>query len=65
MEWPTETHINNVAHNGEQDAPVYKYNGLLFRINPVGGYALYFHKGTWRESQRVTNNMVRTNGVMV
>jgi len=65
MNWPTETRIDLIAHNGEIDAPVYKYKSMLWRINPSGRYAMYLHKGTWRESQRMTNNMVRINGVMV
>lgn len=63
--WPDDTHITNVAMNGECDQPVYMINGLQYRINPVGGYALYHHKGTWRESQNITNNMVRSNGVLI
>lgn len=63
--WPTDDHISNVGHNGEQDAPIYEYNSMLWRMNPVGRYALYFHKGTWRESQQDTNEKVLADGVLL
>lgn len=64
-EWPEhETAIDNTGRNGECDAPIYHYNCLDWRINPVGLYALYLHKGAWRESQQTTNAVVRLNGVL-
>ena len=60
--WPSDDHINNVAHNGECDEPVYEMLGHLYRINPVNNYALVFTGKKWTESQRVTNEMVRLNG---
>lgn len=62
--WPDETAIDLTGINGECDAPIYKYNGLLWRMNPVGRYALYFHKGTWRESQQDTNEKVLAGGIL-
>ena len=65
LDWPGETAIDATARNGECSEPVYMLNGVQYRINPVTSYALYWHKGTWRESQNITNNMVRINGVLV
>ena len=62
MNWPTETHINNVAHNGEVDEPTYRIGDTLYRINPVGNYSLYWSGKKWQESQRMTNAAVRLNG---
>ena len=65
LEWPDETAIDRTGINGECTEPVYMLNGVQYRINPKGNYSLYWHKGTWRESQSITNNMVRINGVLV
>ena len=54
--WPTEQHINNVAHNGEPDAPVYELGGQLYRVNPVGVYALYWNGKKWQESASIKND---------
>lgn len=62
--WPTDDHINNVAHNGEPDAPTYKIGLTLYRINPVNNYALYWNGRKWIENQRVTNAAVRLNGTL-
>jgi len=58
--WPTETMIDLVAHNGEVDEPTHEISGVLYRVNPVGGYALYFAGRVrgWRESACVTNDML-------
>lgn len=61
-DWPDETMINLVAHNGECDEPVYEMLNHLYRINPVNNYALVFTGKKWTESQRITNEMVRLNG---
>lgn len=60
MNWPTETAIDQTGLNGEVDAPTYEISGTLYRINPTGGYALYFAgRGRgWRESACVTNEML-------
>ena len=62
MDWPTDDHINNVAHNGEVQEPTYLIDETLWRINPVGNYAFYWHKGSWRMSGYMTNAAVRLNG---
>ena len=33
-------------------------NGVRYKTNPNGLYALYFHKNEWRESATVTNQQV-------
>ena len=58
MNWPTETMIDLVAHNGEPDAPIYELGGQLYRVNPAGGYSLYWNGKKWGESQAVTNDML-------
>lgn len=60
--WPTENHINRVAHNGEVQEPTYKIGLTLYRINPVNNYALYWNGRKWSESQSMTNAAVRLNG---
>jgi len=63
-DWPTDDHINQVALNGEVDAPTYEISGVLYRVNPAGRYALYWHKGIWRQSMTTTNERVLTEGVL-
>ena len=58
--WPDDTHIINVAMNGECDQPVYEIGETLYRVNPVGGYALYWNGRKWGESAAVTNDMILT-----
>jgi hypothetical protein len=60
--WPTETAIDNTGLNGEVDAPTYSIGSVLYRVNPVGEYALYFGgRGRgWRESACVTNEMLNS-----
>ena len=60
--WPDETRIDATGLNGEADAPTYKIDETLWRINPVGDYAFYWHKGIWRVSGYMTNAAVRLNG---
>lgn len=62
--WPSETMIDLVAHNGEVQEPTYLIDETLWRINPVGNYALYWHKGIWRMSGYMTNAAVRLNGTL-
>lgn len=61
-QWPSETMIDLVAHNGEAQEPTYKIGLTLYRINPVGNYALYWNGKKWQESATVTNAAVRLNG---
>lgn len=65
LHWPEETHIDNVAHNGEVDAPVYRIGCTLYRINPAGTYALVWNGKKWMENQHLTNAAVRLNGEIV
>jgi len=60
--WPTDDHITNVALNGEVDEPTHEIGSVLYRVNPVGEYALYFGgRGRgWRESACVTNEMLNS-----
>lgn len=62
--WPTETAIDNTGMNGEVDTPTYRIGDTLYRINPVGSYALYWSGKKWQESQNVTNRTVMTAGVL-
>ena len=59
--WPTDDHITNVALNGEVEEPIYSIGDTLYRVNPVGRYALYWSSKAWRESATVTNDRL-TNG---
>lgn len=60
--WPeTETAIDLTGINGE--VPTIPYKGLECRVNPRGNYALYWHKGSWRESASITNDDILAEGV--
>jgi len=61
--WPTEQHIDNVAHNGEPDAPVYELGDQLYRVNPVGVYALYWTGKKWQESASIKNDWLIIKGL--
>lgn len=63
--WPeTETAIDLTGINGECAEPTYRIGNLLFRLNPVGRYALYWNGKSWRESAGVTNDRVLELGVL-
>jgi len=40
---------------------IYSIGDTLYRVNPVGRYALYWNGKAWRESATVTNDRL-TNG---
>ena len=64
--WPEHDDvITGVAHNGEVSEPVYRIGCTLYRINPVGTYALVWNGKKWMENQRLTNAAVRLNGDIV
>ena len=63
--WPDDAHINNVAHNGECDAPIYQLGSNHYRINPAGHYAIVWTGRKWIESQNITNELVVKQGVIV
>lgn len=60
--WPDETRIDLIAHNGPtgEHYDTYTVGETVYRVNPHGFYALYLHPtGEWRESAHVTNTMLR------
>lgn len=63
--WPDDAHINNVAHNGECDAPIYQLGSSYYRVNPVGHYAIVWTGRKWMESQNITNELVLKQGIIV
>jgi len=60
LDWPeSETAIDNTGHNGEvPEFVTYEIGETLYRVNPTGGYALYWSGSKWCESASVRNSQL-------